>query len=263
MKIIVCAKQVVDPDIPLSAFKIDPIARRAISPAGSDPVVNGFDLIATEAALRIKESVGGTVTVVSVGAAFVMDVIAKPVAMGADELVLLQDDAFETPDPFLIASVLAAAIRKLGDFDLILCGRQASDWDNAQVPLGLAELLDLPCLTIARKVEVTGQGFVRVDRVAPDGHEILEAPLPAVVTVSNELGEPRYPTIKGIMTAAKKKPVVWSRSDLGVDPASLAKVEILDLFMPAQQKRCEFITGEDEADAGRKLALKLREAKLI
>lgn len=261
-RIIVCAKQVIDPETPLSAFKIDREAKRAIAPSGADPVVNGFDEIAMEAALRIKESVGGAITVISVGRSFVTDVITKPLAMGADELVLLQDDAFETADSFTIASVLAAAIAKKGEFDLILCGRQASDWDNAQVPLGLAELLGVACLTIAKKVEVVDRS-VQIQRVTSDGYEVLEAPLPAVVTVTNELGEPRIPTIKGLMDAARKKPTVWGRGDLGLGIAGLAKTEVADLFIPQREKRCELIEGEDDADAGRKLARKLRDAKLI
>lgn len=259
---IVCAKQVIDPETPSSIFKIDRDARRAVPPPAADPVVNGFDEIAMEAALRIKDSMGGTITVLSMGRSFVMDVIKKPLTMGADELILLQDDAFETADPFVTASVLAAAIRKVGSFDLVLCGRQASDWDNAQVPLGLAELLDLPCLTFAQRVELN-DGSVRVHRVTPDGSEVLEARLPAVVTVSNELGEPRTPAIKGILAATGMNPTVWGRNELGVDLVGLAKVGVVDLFIPTREKRCEMIEGEDDADAGRKLALKLREAKLI
>ena len=262
VRMIVCAKQVLDPETPSSIFKIDRQAKRAIPPPASDPVVNGFDEIAVEAALRIKESMGGSITVVSMGRSFVMDVIKKPLAMGADDLILLQDDAFDTTDSFVTANVLTAAIRKIGGFDLILCGRQASDWDNAQVPLGLAELLDLPCLPFAKNLAMTN-GSVRVQRVTPEGQETLEAALPALVTVSNELGEPRTPTIKGIMASTRAKPVVWGLNDLGVDPSSWAKVELVDLFIPAREKRCEFIEGEDESDAGRKLALKLREAKLI
>lgn len=262
ISMIVCAKQVLDPETPSSIFKIDRDTKRAVPPPGADPVVNGFDEIAVEAALRIKESVGGTITVVSLGASFVMDVIKKPISMGADRLILLQDDAFEAADSFTTVAVLAAAIRKIGSFDLILCGRQASDWDNAQVPLGLAELLDLPCVSFAKNVEL-GDGSVRVQRVTPDGHEVLEAVLPALVTVSNELGEPRTPSIKGVMAATRMEPTVWSRNDLGVDLSGLAKLEVKDLFIPVREKQCEVIEGEDDADAGRKLALKLREAKII
>jgi electron transfer flavoprotein beta subunit len=200
--------------------------------------------------------------VISVGRSFVTDVITKPLAMGADDLVLLQDDALGAADSFTTASVLAAAIAKIGNFDLVLCGRQASDWDNAQVPLGLAELLGVACLTIAKKVEVVN-GSVRVHRVTSDGYEVLEAPLPALVTVTNELGEPRIPTIKGLMDAARKKPTVWGMGDLGLDPSALARTEVADLFIPEREKRCELVEGEDEADAGRKLAARLREAKII
>jgi electron transfer flavoprotein beta subunit len=262
VKTIVFVKQVLDPETPSSIFKIDREAKRAVPPPGADPVVNGFDEIAVEAALRIKASAGGSITVVSMGRSFVMDVIKKPLAMGADELILLQDDAFDTVDSFITANVLAAAVRKVGKCDIILCGRQASDWDNAQVPLGLAELLDLPCLPFAKSLELTN-GSVRIRRVTPEGQETLEAPLPAVVTVSNEFGEPRTPNIKGIMAATRANPTVWGLADLGVDLTSWAKTEVVDLFVPARETRCEIIQGEDDIEAGRKLALKLREAKLI
>lgn len=262
MKAIVFVKQVIDPETPSSIFKIDREAKRAIPPAGADPVINGFDEIAVEAALRIKASMGGAITVVSMGRNFVMDVIKKPLAMGADELILLRDDAFDTVDSFMTANVLAAAVRKIGQFDIILCGRQASDWDNAQVPLGLAELLDLPCLPFAKSLELTNAS-VRIQRVTPEGEETLEAPLPAVVTVSNEFGEPRTPNIKGIMAATRANPTVWGLADLGVDLTTWAKTQVVDLFIPARETRCEMIQGEDDTETGRKLALKLREAKLI
>jgi len=227
-------------------------------------VVNGFDEQAVEAALRIKEAQGAKITVLAMGSGFVMDVIKKPLSMGADELVLLEDEAFaHTHDSYFVASVLVAAIKKIGRYDLILCGRQASDWDNAQVPLGIAEMLGLPIITIARKVEV-GDGKVVVERVLPDGYEVMEAPLPAVVTVSNELGEPRYPTLRGIMQATRKMPTVWKPADLGLDPSQISpSLELADLFIPVREKRCEFIEGETEEEIGRKLALRLREAKLI
>jgi electron transfer flavoprotein beta subunit len=192
-----------------------------------------------------------------------MDVMKKPVSMGADELVLVQDDAFEDLDSTATAYALSEAIKKVGEFDLVLCGRQASDWDNGQVPLGIAEMLDLPCVTIARKVEVSDDGVV-VHRALTDGYEVVEARLPAVVTVSNELGEPRYPTLRGIMTASRKAPTVWTASDLGLDPDRLTpKILLTDLFVPESGQECEIIEGEDEADVGRKLALRLREEKLI
>ena len=261
--IVVCVKQVLDPEAPSSTLRVDPDARRLISAPGTPPVLNGFDENAVEAALRIKDSVGAAITVVSLGSDFVMDVVKKPLSMGADRLVLLQDDAFVGLDPYATAYVLSEAIRKIERFDLVLAGRQASDWDNAQVPLGIAEMLALGCVTIAQKVEVA-DSRVLVERVLPDGYEVVEAELPALVTVSNELGEPRYATLRGIMAAGRKAPTVWNADDLGLDTSRLApKVRIEDLFIPVSDRACEFVQGEDEADAGRQLALRLRQDKLI
>ena len=264
LNIAVLAKQVIDPEIPMSAFQVDRENRRVVTPANVPPVVNGFDENAVEAALRIKDDQEATITVVSMGVSFSMDVMKKPLSMGADELVLLQDDAFENSiDSMATVQVLVTALKNLGQFDLIICGRQASDWDNAQVPLGVAEMLGYSCVTIGKKVEV-GEGKVIVERIVPEGYEVIEALLPAVVTVSNELGQPRYPTLRGIMAATRKKPTIWSAQDLGIEPSSLQpRLNLVDLFVPARAKECEFIEGENEAEAGRNLALKLREAKLI
>jgi electron transfer flavoprotein beta subunit len=264
IRIGVLAKQVLDPEMPMAAFRIDGDGKKVVPPSSIPPVVNGFDENAVEAALRIKDGQEATVTVISSGTTFALDVMKKPLSMGADELVLLQDDAFDnTIDSFLTAQLLAAAVRKLGGFDLIICGRQASDWDNAQVPLGVAEILGLSCVTLGRSVEVQ-DGKVRVERIIPDGYEVVEAGMPTLVTVSNELGQPRYPTLRGIMAATRKKPTIWDASDLALDQSqSDSRVTLRQLFVPVSDQECEFIGGEDAADAGRLLALKLREAKLI
>jgi electron transfer flavoprotein beta subunit len=263
VNIIVCVKQVVDPEMPASAFKIDSDTKRVVESQGTPPVLNGFDENAVEAALRIKDTVGANITVISMGKSFVMDVVKKPLSMGADELVLLQDDAFDDLDSYATAAVLSEAIKKIGTYDLVLAGRQASDWDNAQVPLGVAELLDLPCLTVAQKVDVN-DGTVAVQQVLPEGYQELEADLPALVTVSNEIGEPRYATLRGIMAAGRKTPTVWTAADLGIDTSSLTpKVIVADLYVPETERSVQIIEGDDDADAGRKLALKLREDKLI
>ena len=263
LEMIVCVKQVMDPETPASAFSVDPDSKRAVAAPGIPPVINGFDENAVEAALRIKDAVGGNVTVLALGGDFVMDVLKKPLSMGADRLVLVQDEAVADLDSYGTAYALSKAITRIGEFDMVLCGRQASDWDNAQVPLGLAEMLGLPCITVAQKVEVVGNGVV-VERALVDGYEVVEADLPALVTVSNELGEPRYPTLRGIMAAGRKTPTVWSADDLGLELSELTpKVHVTDLFVPAGDKRCEFIEGDDDADAARRLALRLHDDKLI
>ena len=264
VKIGVLAKQVIDPEMPMAAFQIDSAEKRVVTPPTIPPVVNGFDENAVEAALRIKDAQEATITVISAGTSFALDVMKKPLSMGADELVLLQDDSFgNTVDSFFTAQLLAAAVRKLGGFDLIVCGRQASDWDNAQVPLGVAEILGLSCIALGKKVEVQGEQVV-VERLIPDGYEVVEAPLPALVTVSNELGQPRYPTLRGIMAATRKLPTIWSAADLEIDSGQLEpRITLHDLFVPERSQVCEIIEGDDEAEAAHNLALKLREAKLI
>ncbi len=263
VKIVVCAKQVLDPEMPPSAFRVDQEAKRVVPPPGIPPVVNGFDENAIEGALRVKETEGGTITVVSVGNNFLMDVMKKPLSMGADELILVQGSEFENLDSFGTAQALAAAIKKVGEYDLVLCGRQASDWDNAQVPLVLAELLALPCVTLAQKIDVS-DSTITVQRALKDGYDVVETSLPALITVTNELGEPRYPTLRGIMAATRKTPTIWGIGDLALDASALEpRLKILDLYIPEKVSQVEIISGDDDADAGRKLALKLREEKLI
>ncbi len=264
-KIAVLAKQVIDPEMPMAAFQIDSGAKRVVTPPNIPPVVNGFDENAVEAALQIKDAAPDVnVTVISSGSSFALDVMKKPLSMGADELVLLQDDAFDnTVDSFQTAQLLVAAIRKLGGFDLIICGRQASDWDNAQVPLGVAELLGMTCVALGKKVDLKDESVV-VERLIPDGYEVVEASLPALVTVSNELGQPRYPTLRGIMAATRKRPTIWTVSDLELADGDLEpRLTLHDLFIPVSNTECEMIEGDDEADSGRKLALRLREEKFF
>ena len=264
VKIGVLAKQVIDPEMPTAAFQIDPATKQVVPPANIPPVVNGFDENAVEAALQIKDAQEASITVISVGTSFALEVMKKPLSMGADELVLLQDDLFNnTIDSFQTAFLLSEAIKKLGGFDLIICGRQASDWDNAQVPLGVAELLGLSCVSLGKKVEISGDKVV-VERLIPDGFEVVHAPMPALVTVSNELGQPRYPTLRGIMAATRKLPIIWSASDLSIGSDMLEpKVTLHDLFIPERNQQCEIIEGDNEEEAARNLAQKLREAKLI
>lgn len=264
INIIVCVKQVMDPETPASAFNIDADAKSVAPAPGIPPVVNGFDENAVEAALRLKDNGDvGKITVMSIGSGFVMDVMKKPLSMGADELILIDDGGLQNLDAFATAAALTEAIKKVGEYDLVLCGRQASDWDQAHVPLGIAEMLGLPCITLAQKIEVVGDGLV-VQRALSDGYEVMEAPLPALVTVTNELGEPRYPTLRGIMAASRKQPTNWSTDDLGLDAETLApKLNLMELFIPVSDSQVEVIEGEDDADAGRKLALRLREEKLI
>jgi electron transfer flavoprotein beta subunit len=266
LNIVVCIKQVPDWEAPADTFKIDPDKKKIIPPPNIDPRISLFDEHAIEAALQLREKHGGKVTILSMGPDFAQRAIKQALAMGADEGILLKDPAFEDSDTYATAYVLAAAVRKLGAFDLILCGRQAADWDVGQVGPGLAELLDIPCVTIAQKIEVH-DGTATVERIVEGGYDVFEVPLPALITVSNEINKPRYPTLRGIMAAGKKPIPVWDAAALGIDPGRVgpqaAYAKVLRLYVPVHEAHCEFIEGETDEEKGEKLALRLREAKLI
>ncbi len=264
MHIVVCVKQVPDWDIPPSSFKVDEAARKVVPPPGVAAVTSQFDAIAAEAAMRIKDAGGDTkVTIMSMGPATAREVIKQGLAMGADEGVLISDDAFNDLDTNAGATVLAAAIKKLGDVDLVLTGRQAVDWDTGVTGTLISELLDAAIVTFAKSVTVAG-GKVTVQRVLPDATETVEASLPAVVTVSNELGEPRYPKLPQIMAAGKKQVTTWTAADLGLDAAALApKLTLESLSVPVVDTKVEIITGDTPEEQAANLAKRLVEAKLI
>jgi electron transfer flavoprotein beta subunit len=266
MNMIVCVKQVPDPEAPPASFKIDPATNKAVPPPGVPPVISPFDEQAVEAALRIKDAKGGKISVLSLGINLLRDVVKKPLSMGADELILLEDPAFIEGDSWSTALALAMAIKKIGQFDIIFCGRQAADTDAGQVGAAIAEILGIPQVTVAKKVEVL-DGKAKVERVTADGYEVVEVNLPALITVSNELGEPRYATIKGIMSAKRKEPVIWKPGDIGVEPGKIGaggrRSKMLKLFQPVREGKVELITGENEEDAAGNLAKKLVEAKLL
>ena len=266
MELIVCVKQVPDPEAPPASFKVDASTNKVVPPPGVPPVVSTFDEIAVEAALKVKDAKGGKITVLSLGNNLIRDVVKKPLAMGADQLILLEDPAYEDGDSWSTAYALSEAIKKIGTFDIIFCGRQAADWDAGQVGLGIAEFLGIPSVTLAKKVDVT-DGKAQVERVVADGFEVVETPLPCLITVTNELGEPRYAPLKGIMKAAKIQPTIWKPQDVGLDPSQIGaqgrRAKLAKLFQPVKEGKCEIVEGENVADAAVNLAVRLREAKVL
>jgi electron transfer flavoprotein beta subunit len=264
VRIVVLAKQVPDPETPPSQFKVDESTNRVIPPNGVPPVVNGFDLNAVEAALQLRDAGADVeITVLSVGSDFVIDAMKKPLAMGADRLVLVDEQGLGEIDSAATVKVLAAAIEKDGPYDLVLGGRQASDWDQAHVALGLAEVLGLPLVSLVQKLEIDGDSLA-LQRVITDGYQVVSAPIPSVLAITNELGEPRYPNLRGIMQASRKKPEMFTLADLGLSSADLApKLELKRLYIPESNRQVELIEGDDEAESGKRLALRLREEKLI
>ena len=265
MHIVVLVKQVPDWDIPPSSFKVDESAKKVVPPQGVAPVTSQFDAIAAEAAMRIKDgdSANTKVTIMSMGAATARDVIKQGLAMGADEGVLLTDAAFDDLDSYGASVVLSSAIKKLGDVDLVLTGRQAVDWDAGVTPTLIAGMLDAPVLTFGKSVSVAG-GKVTVERVLPDSFETVESSLPAVVSVSNELGEPRYPKLPQIMAAGKKQVTTWAAADLGLDAGALgAKLTLEVLYVPVVDTKVEIMAGDTPEEQAMALAKALHDAKLI
>jgi electron transfer flavoprotein beta subunit len=267
LNMIVCAKQIPDPEAPASSLKIDEAAKKVVPAPGVSAVISQFDELAVEAALRIKDAQGeGKITIITMGPANAREVLKHGLAMGADEGVLLSDDAFETSDSYTAAVALTAAIKKLGEFDLVLCGRQAADWDLGTTGSAIAEMLDIPSVTIAKGV-THQDGKVLVERVLSDGYETVEASLPCLVTISNEIGEPRYPKLQQIMMAARKQVTTWSAADLGLDASQLgsqgARLNLERLFAPVSDIECEVVEADTPEEAAQKLAQRLRETKVI
>jgi electron transfer flavoprotein beta subunit len=266
LDIIVCIKQVPDPDAPADTFKIDREQKRVIPPPNVDPVITLYDEHAIEAALQLKEQHGGKVTVLSMGPDSVQRAIKQAMAMGADEGYHLNDEAFRHADAYMTAYTLAQGIKKIGHFDLILCGRQASDWDQGQVGVGIAELLGISSITLIQKIEIRDQ-HLRVERLVEGGYEVLETVMPALLTISSEINKPRYPTLKGIMAAGRKKVPVWGATDIGVEPTQIGSpsvlMELRDLYIPKHEGKCEMIDGDTPEEIAEKLARRLREAKVI
>ncbi|MBL7119791.1 MAG: electron transfer flavoprotein subunit beta/FixA family protein [Dehalococcoidia bacterium] len=266
MNVIVCIKYILDPEMPPAKFKIDTEAKKVIPPEGIPLVVSPFDEQAVEAALTIKDKQDTRITAMTMGQDSAKDAVKHVLSMGADEGVVLSDETFEGSDAFSTAYVLSKAIEKIGEYDLILCGRQAADWDAGQVGSIIAENLGIPVVTLARKVEVI-DSKLRVERVIPDGYEIVEVSLPAVVTVSSEIGQARLPSGRGIIMAARKQIPVWSAQDIDCDLSAVgigaARSELLGLFVPSQDRKGEIISGENAAEAADNLALRLKESKII
>jgi electron transfer flavoprotein beta subunit len=260
MEIIVCIKPVLDPELPPAKFAVDTKKNEVIPPEGMPFVMSPYDALAVEAALKIKEAKGGKVTVLTMGTKFTEDVMRKSIAMGADEGFVLTDAAFEGSDGFSTAYILTQAVKKIGAFDLILCGRQAADWDAGVVGSAMAEYLGLSLVIRAKSIEAQ-DGKLKVERVTASGSEIFEVPLPALVTLSSEMGQARIPTGRGIIIAAKKQFPKWGAADVSAETAktgsAAARNSLVKLFIPAYQRTCEFVTGKDPAEAAAALAEKI------
>jgi electron transfer flavoprotein beta subunit len=243
--IIVCVKQV--PDISQSAeVGIDPETHTLVR-EGALSVLNPPDTYAIEEALRIKQRVGARVKVVSMGPLQAKEMLRESISMGADEAILVSDPCFAGADTLATSLTLSAAIEKMGEFDFVLCGKQAIDGDTAQVPPEVAEFLGVPVVTFVRKVEGIEKGSARVERMVERGIELVETELPAVLTVVKEINEPRLPSLRGKLLARHVEIPVWGIETLSLDANEVglngSPTQVVRTFAPERERKGEILDG--------------------
>ena len=244
MKIIVCLKQILDPEIPARDFRVDRELCVAIQ-GSANLVTNIFCENALELALQLRERSGGTVTALSIGAPTAEDSLRKALAMKADSGVLVVDSN-PSPHPFRIARLLAKAIRRIGDFDIVMTGRESGDWGTGQTGGLLAEELGAPCISFVDQIEVISSNL-RVRRQTDDGWERFESRPPLVVTVTNdEHNLPRIPKTRDVMTSYRQPLTKFTVEELGMseDEMSAPYYEIVDLSVPIKETKCDFVSGD-------------------
>ena len=252
MQVIVLTKQIPDPSAP---YRLEPDTHWLIRP--TEQVLDDTDRYGVEMGLRLAQAGEGTVTLISMGPAGSMQGIRQALAMGAGKAVVIEDQSLRGSDALLTARVLAAAIAREG-FDLVIAGTESTDGYSGVVPQMIAELLDVPALTYATKVEVA-EGKVTIHRQTAAGYDVVEASLPAVVSVTAGVVEPRYPTFKGIMDAKKKPVENPTLADLGVEPKVTQKVETIS----QAQGRAAGAKIEDDGEAHVKILELLTQRKVI
>lgn len=244
MHIVVCLKQVPN----TADVKIDPKTNTLIR-EGVESIINPFDMYAIEEAVRLKEKLGGHVTALTMGPPQAENALRDAIAMGVDQGVLVSDRAFAGSDTWATSYTLSMALRKL-DFSLVLCGKQASDGDTAQVGPGIAAHLNLPQITYVRKIEAIDPHHVVAERLLEDGYETIDAPLPCLLTVVKEINEPRLPSLKGKLAAKKAHLTHWKAADLQADARNLglegSPTKVVRIFTPPARTGGQVFTGEPE-----------------
>ena len=242
MKIIVCIKQVPD----AKDVRLDP-ETNTLAREGVQSIMNPYDQHAVEEAVRLKEQLGGEVTVLSMGPPQAEEVLRQAISCGADRGVLISDRAFAGADTWATSYTLAKAIEKIGDFDLILCGKQAIDGDTAQVGPGLAIQLDIPFITCIQKVREASDQELTMERMMDDGYDVVAVQYPALITVVKDLNEPRVPSLKGKMKSKKAEILMLSAEDVGADPAKIglagSPTQVVDVFPPPPRGERAMLTG--------------------
>lgn len=260
MNIIVCIKQVPD----TAEVRINPETNTLIRD-GVPSIINPYDMHAIEAGLRIKEIIGGKVTVITMGPPQAESALRDAISMGADDAVLLTDRGFAGSDTWATSYALSKCVKRIGA-DIVICGKQAIDGDTAQVGPEMAEFLNMPHISYIRKIEDVRSDSIKVQRLMDEGYDVVESSIPVLLTVVKELNEPRLPSLKGKMAAKKAEIKKWSSSDIGADQDKIgikgSPTQVKNIFIPEAKKDRKILEGtiEQQVDA---LINELRSLKCV
>jgi electron transfer flavoprotein beta subunit len=245
MKYIVCIKQVPD----TMDVKVDPETKRIVR-EGVPSIMNPYDYYAVEEALRLKERFGGTTIAISMGPPQAEAVLRESMSLGIDEAYLLSDRAFAGSDTLATSYTLSQAIKKIGDFSIILCGREAMDGSTGQVGPELAEHLEIPVITYVSKIINVAENQMECVRLLEDHYETLKSPLPVLITVIKEINEPRLPSLKGMLKAKKAQIPTWTKQDIGGNDAQFGQdgspTKVVEIWRPEIKKEGKIVTGEPD-----------------
>ncbi len=243
MHFVVCIKQVPD----TNDVKIDPNTNTLMRD-GVASIINPFDMYAIEEAIRLKEKHGGKITALTMGPPQAEAALREAISMGVDEAILVSDRAFAGSDTYATSYTLAMALRKIGDATLVICGKQASDGDTAQVGPGMATHLDMAQVTYVRKIEELDDNRIVAERLLESGYEVIESELPCMLTVVKEINEPRLPSLKGKMKARKAQITTWNAADIDADSEMLgldgSPTKVVKIFTPERHADGEILEGE-------------------
>ncbi|MCK5580796.1 MAG: electron transfer flavoprotein subunit beta/FixA family protein [Candidatus Omnitrophica bacterium] len=242
MNIVVCIKQVPD----TTDVKIDPETNTLIR-EGVKSMINPFDMYAIEEGVRLKEKFEGKVTVITMGPPQATEALREAISLGCDEGILVSDRAFAGSDTLATSYTLAMAMKKLDDVDIIICGKQASDGDTAQVGPGIATHLDIPQITYVKKIEKIENKTLIAERMTEEGFEIVQTRMPCLITVVKEINEPRIPSLKGKMKAKKAEFPIWKALDMELEEERLglsgSPTQVSKIFSPPQKQKGEIFEG--------------------
>lgn len=263
MHFVVCIKQVPA----TTSVQIDP-KTGTLKREGVESIINPFDEYAIEEGIRLKERVGGKTTVITMGPPQAESALREALSRGCDDAILLTDRSFAGADTWATSYTLSCAIKMLPEpADLIICGKQASDGDTAQVGPSVAEMLDIPHVAYVRKIVDIKPGYIKVERMLEDGVDVLEMSLPALITVVKEINTPRLPTLKGMLAAKKKQIHIWNKETIHADPDKIglagSPTQVVKVFTPPPRPGGERITGSDAKEIAKKLIQKLTSEGII